>query len=70
MVELRNQEIPISEVFKSLLTCTDALAGKVWDWFATKDFYLEPNESIDTNDTYGRAFRYLLEEVADRAERR
>jgi hypothetical protein len=52
------------------LTCTDALAGKVWDWFATKDFYLEPNESIDTNDTYGRAFRYLLEEVADRAERR
>jgi hypothetical protein len=65
MVELRNHEVPISQVFKLLLTCTDALASEAWEWFVIGDTYLEPNESIDTTDTYGRASRWLLEVVAD-----
>lgn len=62
-VELRNQEIRVSEVFKLLLTCTDSLSGMAWDWFMIGDQPVLPDEGVDLPDSYGKASRFLLANI-------
>jgi hypothetical protein len=61
MVELRNDEVLISQVFRLLLTCTDSLASKAWEWFEGRDIY----GGVSSTDTLGNASRFLLEEVVE-----